>query len=453
MIMCYHRLSLLFILAAALLAAAATALPSHWGQMLVKHKWDDLPDNWVSVGHPPDNATIRLYIALKPNRENALIDTLYEVSQPEHPKHVLFTTPQLEAYLRVPLLLFRYGAHLSKEQVAEIVAPHPDTVELVCSWLESSGVPASSISTTQGGGWLTVADVPVSQANELLGASYQLYYHAGMNKTILRTVGYALPSALHIHVKTIVPTTAFAPTQQSPRSRSSGAAAQAANATLGEPVNVLSRVPELNNDLNSVRSFYRMITYVPAAPDENSLGIVGFADEYPSPSPDNSDLRKFMAEYRTDAIAPEVIVVPINGAEDEDLNHPTSVATMEAEYGVAIVYPISVFYFALSGTLQPVISPSGEPGPDDPYFEWLFTLTRQRDLPPTISVGWRFDEQTIPKDYADTLYDLFAELGVRGITVFAASGDEGVGAPEKCKDNSGNVRFYTTFPASCTCGV
>ena len=40
---------------------------------------------------------------------------------------------------------------------------------------------------THGGGWLTVTDV-VSQANELLRATYQLYYHPGSIDNILRTV-------------------------------------------------------------------------------------------------------------------------------------------------------------------------------------------------------------------------------------------------------------------------
>jgi tripeptidyl-peptidase-1 len=62
----------------------------------------------------------------------------------------------------------RYGAHLSKEQVAEIVAPHPDTLELVCSWLEFNGMPPSSISMARGGSLMTVADMPVSQADKLL---------------------------------------------------------------------------------------------------------------------------------------------------------------------------------------------------------------------------------------------------------------------------------------------
>lgn len=91
---------------------------------------------------------------MKPQHENALIDALLEVSTPEHPK---------------------YGARLSKEQVAQLVAPHLDTLNLVNSWLEDHGVSPSSVSLTLGGNWLKVIGVPVPQANDIFGASYQLY--------------------------------------------------------------------------------------------------------------------------------------------------------------------------------------------------------------------------------------------------------------------------------------
>jgi hypothetical protein len=37
------------------------------------------------------------------------------------------------------------------------------------------------MSTTIGGNWLTVVNVPMSQANEILNASYQLYQHVKSN--------------------------------------------------------------------------------------------------------------------------------------------------------------------------------------------------------------------------------------------------------------------------------
>ncbi|KAH9036276.1 hypothetical protein EDB84DRAFT_1560937 [Lactarius hengduanensis] len=55
----------------------------------------------------------------------------------------------------------------------------PRNARALNSWLEPHGGPSSSISTTHGGSWLTLTGVPVSQANELLGASYQLYWYSG----------------------------------------------------------------------------------------------------------------------------------------------------------------------------------------------------------------------------------------------------------------------------------
>ena len=70
------------------LACHATPSPSPWDEMLIKHKWDAIPNDWVSLGQPPNGTTIKLQIALKANHENALIDALHEVSHPRGPKHV-----------------------------------------------------------------------------------------------------------------------------------------------------------------------------------------------------------------------------------------------------------------------------------------------------------------------------------------------------------------------------
>ncbi|KAI9450883.1 hypothetical protein BJY52DRAFT_1191408 [Lactarius psammicola] len=113
----------------------------------------------------------------------------------------------------------KYGAYLSKQQVAESfqqaraclgvtqVAPHPDTLKLVKSWLGHHQRAPSTISTIRGCHWLTRIGVPVSHVRDLLSASSQIYRHADTNDTILRTVGYAPSVALHAHAQTDVPTT------------------------------------------------------------------------------------------------------------------------------------------------------------------------------------------------------------------------------------------------------
>src|SRR6266702_3401810 len=81
-------LSFLSTLAATLLGGLATPLAPHWDRMRVKHAWDAVPENWENLGHPPHATTIDLHLALKSHNENALIDALHEVSDPESPKYV-----------------------------------------------------------------------------------------------------------------------------------------------------------------------------------------------------------------------------------------------------------------------------------------------------------------------------------------------------------------------------
>jgi hypothetical protein len=89
----YYLFSVLSVLAAGFLAVLTTPVAPGWDIMHVKHAWSSVPMNWKSLGPPPAGTTIDLHIFLKPHHEDALTDALYEVSTPEHPKCVLFTTP------------------------------------------------------------------------------------------------------------------------------------------------------------------------------------------------------------------------------------------------------------------------------------------------------------------------------------------------------------------------
>ncbi|KAH9171901.1 subtilisin-like protein [Lactarius sanguifluus] len=355
--------------------------------MRVRHTWSAVPDNWETLGCPSAGTTMDLYIAPNPHQENALIDALYEVSDPKHP---------------------RYGAHLSKGQVAELVRPHPDTLELVTSWLAHHGMRSTSISTTHGGAWLTVSDVLVSRANQMLGASYQLYRHAKVNDTIIRTVSYAVPEVLHTHIQAVAPTTYFASSQtlrQTPRRRSVEAAAALAEAEAasGKPVTVLSS---------------RAVEEVPTVADQNTLGVLGYLEDYPN----EADLALFMDEFRSDVQPPTLATFTVEqvngGGYDPDTPGPES--STDVEYASAM---------AIGGTA--VSSNSGEPLPGDAVLESLEYMLKKTDIPQTISISYGNYERNVPREYARAMCILFAQLGARGVSVLLPPGDEGVG--ENCK--------------------
>ncbi|KAI9462798.1 subtilisin-like protein [Lactarius psammicola] len=412
--MYHHLLSVLSALAAGPLYALAMTPPPHWGNMRVKHAWNAVPENWLSLGHPPAETTIDLHIALKSRNENALIDALYEVSSPGNPK---------------------YGAHLSKEQVAELVAPHTDTLELVNSWLEHNGVSSSMVSITHGGSWLTVSGVHVSKANNLLGASYQLYRHTAANTTVLRTISYGLPAELHGHVETVVPTTYFGSPRmpwRTPHTRSSRAAEAPAKEASGEPVTMLSSRDGYITP-SFLRELYKTESYVPAAAGRNMLGIAGFYGQYPNPD----DLRIFMNRFRTDGADATYRVFPVHGG-GYNPNYPNFEANNNIQYTAAIAYPTPLIYYSTGFVLYV----------EDPFLNWLNYLLVQRRIPQTIDLSYGADELAMPLNLAKSLCRLFAQLGARGVTVLVASGDHGVGGGN-CRDQYGNVYFRPTFPASC----
>ncbi|KAH9172287.1 hypothetical protein EDB89DRAFT_2168783 [Lactarius sanguifluus] len=373
----YHWLYVLAFLTATPLADFAKPL-APWGDVRVKHAWSSIPANWETLGCPSAGTTIDLYIALNSRHDNALIDALYEVSDPKHPRHIHLTAAPLARS-------FTYGAHLSKEQVAELVRPHPETLEFVTSWLAHHGVRPSSISMTHGGAWLTVSNVLVSRANEMLGASYQLYRHAKVNDTIIRTVSYALPEVLHAHIQAVAPTTYFASIRtqrRTPPRRSVKAAAALAEteATSGKPVTVLSS----RTTSSQLRGLYKTFAYVPAAADRNTLGIYGYQRQYPS----QTDLAMYMSNFRADVLPPTLAtftVELVNGGE-YDPNNPGKEANLNVQYASAMVYPTPIIFYSIGGWME--VSDSGEPLPGDVELETLGYLFRKADIPQTISVSY-----------------------------------------------------------------
>ncbi|KAH9025804.1 subtilisin-like protein [Lactarius hengduanensis] len=394
----HHRISLLSILVTVPLGSLTTLSP--WNEMRTKHSWSTIPSTWEILSSPPAGTTIDLCVALEPQRENALIEVLHEVSDPTHPK---------------------YGAHLSREQVAELIAPGPDTLELVHSWLGHHRVPSESVSASHGGSSLTLTGVPISQANNLLSASYQLYRHLETNETIIRTIGYSLPANSARACANRVaddmfcfPAYAVAGTAQALRQ---------GNTETGE------------GGIWSARGGAVQATwgYMPTAMDQNVLGIVGLNDQYPSPR----DLEIFMNKYRYGAYA-TFTVVKVNGGT-YDPSNPHHEPNLDVQYTEAMAYPTPLTFYSTG---------RGPQGTDNQYLSWLNYILEQENIPQTISFSYGHIEKNFPRDEAIYVCSLFGQLGLRGVSVLFGSGDYGVGSGD-CKAKDGSVQFVPVFPATC----
>ncbi|VDC03354.1 unnamed protein product [Peniophora sp. CBMAI 1063] len=424
------RFSLLLTVAT-IAAASPSRLSRRWGDMEVKHAWTEgAPAKWASVGAAPAGATIDLRIKLKSADPDALVSTLTAVSDPSHE---------------------RYGAHLSFDEASKLVAPHRDTHSIVGEWLSAHGISEDTVRPVFTGDWLLLEAVPVSTANTLLDASYELYTHQETNATILRTLSYSLPSRLHEHVRVVAPTTFFG--NPEPFRATSHISPNAV--VLDNDDDVRNAVPTSDATVPAtcaraitpacLKALYNTTGYTPLATDRNILGVAGYLDEFAI----QADLTSFANRFLTGASNATFKLVEINGGQNNQ-NEPGVEADLDIQYTTAMSFPTPQIYYSTGGS-PPFIPDDNTPtNSNEPYLDFLQAFITQNPLPQTLTTSYGDDEQTVPFDFATEVCNMFATLGTMGTSVMFSSGDFGVGGSD-CRTNDGTntVRFQPIFPATC----
>ena len=89
----------------------------------------------------------------------------------------------------------RCGQRLTKGQVNALSAPHPHSTCLVEDWLSLLHDPESQLTRSFSRGWISLS-VPVGRLEQMLGTKYHVYRHSATGTTIIRMIGYSLPSIL-----------------------------------------------------------------------------------------------------------------------------------------------------------------------------------------------------------------------------------------------------------------
>ena len=180
--MSFTRLSIS--LSALVAALGANALPSARSASYAVKERHAVPRAWTAVGEADKSETINLQIGIKQRNEGLVERHLIEVSDPSHA---------------------RYGQHLSAKEIADIVRPSDDSVNMVHEWLAEHGI--EDFDYTPAKDWVTIV-VPIEKAEELLQTKYSKFeHHTGA--TINRAPEWSLPLHLHEHVDVVQPTTSF----------------------------------------------------------------------------------------------------------------------------------------------------------------------------------------------------------------------------------------------------
>ncbi|KAI9447221.1 hypothetical protein BJY52DRAFT_1228377 [Lactarius psammicola] len=303
--------------------------------------------------------------------------------------------------------ILRYGVYMSKEQVDDLVAPPPDTLEVVNSWLGHHGILSSSVSRTHGGGWLKTTNPHRGEQDRDYSPHGWLCAPRG---AICLRASCRADGALQF------PAHASAGAAQAPQMRSFGngecdfrRARESAIESIrrscagctGRPPMCLSR-----------RTRMRL----------GSWTTIIHTRERPDPT-------EFTNEFRDRVEAATFEVEQVNGG-GQDPSHPGDEPTSSTSQAMDVSDP-TIFYS------------SGWPFGDvkkmsqlraTGFLEWLNYILKQKKIPQTINVPYGNEELGLSQEYATTF-------------VLFLSGDHGVGSGD-CKDESRKVQFRLLFPGS-----
>jgi tripeptidyl-peptidase-1 len=408
------------------------------------------PHKWIDLGRAPPAQPIPLRIALSQTRFDELERHLYETSDPYHA---------------------RYGQHLLKEQVEELVKPLPHSVDAVDAWLTHYGITGEEmISRSPAGDWISVT-VPVMLAEEMLDTEFHLWKHAVDGDVLIRTTQYSLPEHLHEHIDLVQPTTYFG------RPKAMGTTFHLTNIsvvipgllgiTIGTPGTPSSTPipPQLTDPLLGVnctdvitvaclKQLYNA-NYTPVATNKNSIGITGYLGQFAN----KADLQNFYTWELPAAVNSTFNTVLIsNGQNDQTLSNAGPEGNLDTQFGFGLTYPTPGTFYSTGGSPPFTADDTTPTNTNEPYDVWLqFMLALpSNQVPQTISTSYGDNEQTVPKDYAVRVCQEFAKLSARGVSIIFASGDFGAGdndpdpGSEECfVIGTNQTQFLPAFPASC----
>ncbi|ORY14368.1 peptidase S8/S53 domain-containing protein [Clohesyomyces aquaticus] len=384
-----------------------------------------------------------------------------------------------------------YGKHWTIDQVIEAFQPTEETVGSVRKWLvDVGGIASNRIVRSENKGWLAF-DATIAEAEGLLHTEFHEYKHRQTGHAIAACDQYHVPKHVQRHIDYITPGIRGARISQSLQKR--GFRGGKSAGWLPPKIKPTAYRPQNDSDLSKcdvvitpacLRALYEIPPQEPNVqvnPD-NSLGIFEEGDFY-----SQQDLDLFFANF-TPYIPAGTRPIPrfIDGA-----NAPVPVrqAGSESALDFELVYPIiypqtttlyqvdddfysggfdrnatgifNTFLDALDGSYC-TYSAYGEAGNDpvlDPTYPHPSGYNGSLQCgvyKPTnvISISYGEQEQDLPAYYQQRQCNEFLKLGLQGVSIFVASGDNGVGgipgggAANGCLGPDAAI-FSPTQPNSC----
>ncbi|KAG7382325.1 polynucleotide 3'-phosphatase [Phytophthora pseudosyringae] len=342
-------------------------------------------DQYVRRSRADPEQVVPLVIGLLPGDFDGLEREFYSVSNPTHTA---------------------YGQYLAQDQANELSRPADGALDAVRTWVGGFAHENSTgtFSTTSN---LYKVPMKVKHMERLLGTEIH-HFGAKESESVpawkrRRLMRAASAVAVPEHLQGVV---SFLSVNTHPLGlRALGAAA--------------SQMAEMTSKgggtLAQVRKTYGIPDNLVVTNASNTQCVPSFYDEAYDPE----DLNTFFSQYLPGETPPQII------EKGGRVNHPeraSTEASLDVQYITGVGRNATTFIWTMNGS-NPYSSE------DEPFVEFAQDVLALENPPLVVSISYSDDEEHIfdvSPGYARTLDTLLIKMGLRGITVLIAGGDDGV---------------------------
>ena len=343
-----------------------------------------------------------IVFVIRPNNMDKLTRVLHDVSNPSSPN---------------------YGQHWTEEEVTKFTS-NSEARDVVVSYLHSHG--ALSVSESINGEYIT-ATAPIIVWETMLNTEFFTFHQTHRNgrvEILVRAEKYSVPNELDVHVESALNTI------QIP-SRLFGSLSKV------QPISLL-KGPQFHTEgllydgyitPSKIRNYYNMSDSVFGSL-ASTQAVYFSRNQYYSPV----DLQFFQ-----DNLAPP--------------NLPVTTTTVE-KYSNDSMCRLDIQNCLISSpVLQYIMSTSrGSPTTysysDLSLSDWLVTLSNTVNPPLTLTISYASDESTTSSAELLAFTTAAIKLGTMGVTIVAASGDDGAVGEDVTYYGNSSCKYAPAFPAS-----
>ncbi|KAJ7448380.1 family S53 protease-like protein [Mycena latifolia] len=372
------------------------------GRMIVHENRPAAPSGFVSQGAAPADDLLALRFALAPNNLAGLQTKLASVSTPGSSE---------------------FRKWLSKDEVKSFMRPSAETIAAFNAFASANGLKPTEISPNED--WVSLT-LPVSQANKLFAANFEVFTHVSSTQMLTRTLSVSLPFELVGHVDVISPSIDFV--DPNPR------------LTPLTNVNLQKRDPaaSCNTSIGSgiiTPACLQDIYGIPTAPATQPNNTLQFAQ--------SADLSTFLSLLRPDIPSNTTfsLLTADNGTNPQNPSVAGAEAGLDIQYAMGIATGVPTMFLSFGGS-----------GSSDGFAQALLDTTiflDGIDNPPSVmTTSYSSSESDFGISMATKICNGYMALGSRGISVLTSSGDGGVHGDHDISFGCVNT-FDPFFPPVC----